>query len=221
MRNKKGIVQLILVALFFITLNSRLNADIEIGVRGILAWGYESNLLTIHMSNPDDAIFVLNLSIFFNTECFTITEISRTYRSKHMDIFAYDNVEGGIIFSMYGLNNNIAPGDGPITEMTVAMSAECMEYSYIWDIADCEAIDVDTSEINCKDVDLYIKVMPTVNGLDFSPTYFDFGDVQVGEHATARLTITNIGICIQHLIITSIGCALAYPTELILNIGES
>ena len=121
-----------------------------------LVVGSSSNVLNLSMDNPNDEVAAYQVHILFDTACFTVTGIGITARSANMDIVNYSNITGGISIVMFG--HAIAPGSGPIVEITVDVDADCAEGDYLWDVTVDVVADPEGGKVEWDDVDNYITV---------------------------------------------------------------
>lgn len=116
------------------------------------------NVIILSMDNPDDEVGAIRLDIAFDTVCFTVTDLSKTARSADMDIFNHSTTTGILQIAIGGIDgHSIAPGTGPIAELSVDVGA-CAEGDYLWDATGLAVADPQGNYVDRDEVDNFITV---------------------------------------------------------------
>lgn len=120
--------------------------------------GSSGNVLILNMDNPDDEVGSIRLDIAFDSACFKVTGLDRTARSADMDIANYSTSTGILHIAIGGFEGrSIAPGTGPIAELTVDVG-DCDEGDYLWDLTGVAVADPEGKYVDRDEVDNFITV---------------------------------------------------------------
>jgi hypothetical protein len=87
--------------------------------------------ITLDNSSVSD-VAAGEMSFNSNETVFTVVSVEKTSRSQSLDIFSYNNVSKGIILVFVGISHSIAPGTGPIADVTVQVAAWATSGAYEW-----------------------------------------------------------------------------------------
>lgn len=168
----------------------------------------EENLIHFSMDNPDDEVSALQADIHFATECFTVTDVIKTARSEHIDIFGYSYIPGGIRIAMTGIGHLIDPGTGPIADIMVT-ALDCYG-DYMWEIASAVVAAESVEPLSC--LEGVISLESCEPWIDISFNNIEFGSVPLGQAAvkTLFINLSGCGWPVDFLLEPD-GCADAFP----------
>ena len=166
---------------------------------------------TFCMDNPDDVVAAIQVDILFDTECFTVTAVSKTDRSADMDFFNYVEITEGIRIAITGIGHQIDSGTGPIAAIDVDVG-NCAEDDYPFDLTGCVVANPLGGEITCIELDNEHNIHTCDHQLYVSSTEFDLGDVCIGQTGLGMLTVSSSGDFDFDVWLTAEGCAGADPT---------
>jgi hypothetical protein len=174
--------------------------------------GSNGNSVLLILENPKDELGHVQTDILFDIDCFSVTDVIKTERSRSMDIFNYSHIPNGIRIAMTGISHVIGPGHGPIADIILKTIHHC-DGQYLWDITCSIAADPLGGEIEVTEIDGYIDVFYCDPFLSLSDFEFDFGDVWIGQAGIGTLYVSNVGCGGVLVVIETEGCAMADPSS--------
>ena len=187
-----------------------------------LCLGSTNNVVPLIQDNPEEAITSLQVDIFFDTDCFTVTSVERSSRSDVMDLFIYSAIEGGIRIAMSNCFHSSSPGTGPIAHIIVDVQSDCLEGDFNWDMQDATAQSLSGEFPPLTEIDGTITVSDCEScSLQVPATDFDLGDFMNSYSISTWIDISNVGPSPGYVIIKDKGCASADPSEFTLDPNSS
>lgn len=128
--------------------------------------------VTLDNSAVGKSVAAGEMTIGFDKSVFTVTAVDKTDRSQEIDIFSWNEHEEGIKFVFTGIGHYIAPGTGPIAEISMDVAAGSEERFYDWTLSETILADSMGTPIPHTTVDLSYPVSVQPVHPDVVPTHY-------------------------------------------------
>ena len=114
--------------------------------------GSEDNIVSVDLNNAV-AVAALQFDLLFNNGVLTATDVTRTERTEHLDIFGWSPTPGGIKVAITGIGTSIAPGTGSIAHIRFSVAEDAPDGMYDLNLTEVIAADPESYDITLLSVD--------------------------------------------------------------------
>ena len=142
------------------------------------------DIINLYMDNSEDTVAAMEVTIHYDRDCFTVTNVEKAIRSDPIESLQYMLIPEGIRIIMVGKNNAIEPGKGRIILFTVDIADYPQKNN--WEITECIARDPYAQQISCIANETYIEVTYCDSWQYISSSEFDIDDVLIGMAGTSE-----------------------------------
>ena len=207
----------LLTILHIIASTSYIRAHVILEIETTTLLPNNGGIINLSMDNTNDPVAALQIDILFDTDCFTVTDVKKTIRSRNMSIFQHSKIESVIRIAITG-SEQIDPGTGPIAEIFVDVG-DC-EGEYLWDLTGSMVANPLGTVITFTEVDGFIAISQGDPLIIVSSSELELGTVWLGQAGIGTLSVINSGNRGCNINIVSEGCAEADPKDFFIGIGS-